>query len=222
MSRAERMQKMRNFWSAWRDEYNHLRENYTAEDGTTAPLPRAEIHRAWREFFSAHLGNEPESHWLFKGRRFTPWQHGDEDFNPFVSTLFSRGGGLLPVYVLHLLAQKPRYGNEIMIAINERTGGQWQANPGAIYPLMMQLENRGFITGEWEDPHKRTMRIYKMTPKGFEELDNLKAILIPKLNAASEVLDRLAMDLTEDSGKSMDPETITNKGGEDEHESKRI
>jgi len=216
------MQKMRNFWSAWRDEYNHLRENYTAEDGAPAPLPRAEIHRAWREFFRAHLGNEPESHWLFKGRRFTPWQQGNEDFNPFVSTLLSRGGGLLPVYVLHLLAQKPRYGNEIMTTINGRTGGQWQANPGAIYPLMMQLENRGFISGEWEDPHKRTTRIYKMPPKGLEELENLKAILIPKLNAASEVLASLAADLVEKPKEDMNLETITNKGDEDEHESKRI
>ena len=211
MSRKERMQKMRNFWYAWRDERSHLRESYTAEDGTPATMPRAEIRRAWREFFRAHLGDNPESHWLFRGRRFTPWQQGDDNFNPFVSALFSRGGGLLPIYVLHLLAQKPRYGNEIMSAISVRTEGQWQANPGAIYPLMMQLENRGFVTGEWEDPRKRTTRIYSITPAGRDELANLKTILIPKLNAASEVLARLAEDLMEE------PSNIENnltKGGD--------
>lgn len=215
MSRREHIRKVRNFWRAWRDEYNHLQENYTTENGRHAAPPRAEVRHAWREFFRAHLGNAPENHWLFKGRRFTPWQQGDEDFNPFVSSLLSRGSGLLPVYVLHLLAQKPRYGNEIMTIISMRTGSQWQANPGAIYPLMMQLENRGFITGEWEDPRKRTTRIYSITPEGVDELENLKTILVPKLDAAREVLVRLTADLTDESLEGANPEDIIKKGGEE-------
>ena len=100
----------------------------------------------------------------------------------------SLGGGLLPVLVLQLIAEEPRYGNEVMKLIRERTAGQWTANPGAIYPLLTQLEEEGFISGDWEDTRKRTMRIYQITPEGEEELARLKDIIRPKLSEAISVL----------------------------------
>jgi DNA-binding PadR family transcriptional regulator len=145
------------------------------------------------------MGDWPEEHWAFGGRRFKPWHQGIASFNPFVASLLSKGGGLLPLYVLHLLSQQPRYGNEIMDLLAERTGGQWVANPGAIYPLMSMLEERGLVKGEWEDPEKRTVRIYSLTGDGQQELDRLKAIVRPKLGEAVRVLQKLARDLGSDA-----------------------
>jgi DNA-binding PadR family transcriptional regulator len=116
--------------------------------------------------------------------------------------MLSKGGGLLPLYVLQLLCEGPRYGNEIMELITERTGGQWVANPGAIYPLMTVLEEQGFIVGEWEDPRKRTVRIYRLTEDGEAELARLKAIVKPKLMEAIEVLQKIARDLNGDDGET--------------------
>jgi DNA-binding PadR family transcriptional regulator len=149
----------------------------------------------WRKLFEQFLGQPPENHWMFGGRRFQPWQVGEWFFNPFVAMALSKGGGLLPLYVLHLLDEQPRYGNELMSLINERTEGGWGTNPGAIYPLLTELEQQGFISGEWEDPDKRTVRRYRITDGGREELDRLKAVMRPKLREALEVLRDMLDDL---------------------------
>ncbi|MCZ7542043.1 MAG: PadR family transcriptional regulator [Anaerolineae bacterium] len=150
---------------------------------------------AWRDFFREFLGTPLPSHWVFGGRRFKPWHMGEMAFNPFVATMLSKGGGLLPLYVLHLLSREERYGNELMQEIAERTHHRWAANPGAIYPLLTVLEESGFIEGEWEDPDKRTVRRYRITPAGAEELARIKAVMRPRLKEAIEVMRDMVEDL---------------------------
>jgi DNA-binding PadR family transcriptional regulator len=156
---------------------------------------------AWREMFAQFLGQPPEQHWMFGGRRFKPWQMGEAFFNPFVAIVLSKGGGLLPLYVLHLLDQQPRYGNELMSLIEKRTAGGWATNPGAIYPLLDDLEEQRLIAGEWADPDKRTVRRYTITDEGRDELDRLKAVMRPKLREALEVLKDMLEDLETDEGE---------------------
>jgi PadR family transcriptional regulator, regulatory protein PadR len=183
----------RNFWHEWRDE-RHYRGDGESEFPVGQALSPKEMV-AWREFFHKSFGNWPEEHWLVGGRRFSPWHQGLESFNPFVANLLSKGGGLLPLYVLHLVAQKPRYGNEIMELLAQRTNGQWVANPGAIYPLLSLLEQEGFINGEWEDPDKRTIRIYTITAAGQEEVLRIEALIAPKIEETVQVLQALLADL---------------------------
>ena len=205
--RAHRRQH-RDFWHDWREERQRLWQEVDgpqSEKGQQrhdAP-PFSPRKRAghWRAFFHDFMGDWPEDHWAFSGRRFNPWRQGKDDFNPFVASLLSKGGGLLPIYVLHLLAQQPRYGNEIMERITERTGGQWVANPGAIYPLMTMLEEQRLIEGEWDDPRKRTVRIYRLTEVGQQELARLIAVVLPKLQEAVEVMQGLADDLNGDENE---------------------
>jgi PadR family transcriptional regulator PadR len=153
---------------------------------------------AWREFFHEHTGRWPEDHWAFGGRRFKPWHQGIDAYNPFIASLLSKGGGLLPLIVLDVLADAPRYGNEIMDRIAERTGGHWIANPGAIYPLMTALEAEGFVEGEWEGPDKRTVRIYRLTEAGEAELARMRTIVRPRLEEAVTVLQNLIEGLGAD------------------------
>lgn len=134
---------------------------------------------------------------MFGGRRFRPWQVGESIFNPFVAAALSKGGGLLPLYVLHLLDQGPRYGNELMSLIAERTSGSWGNNPGAIYPLLTEMEEQQLVAGEWEDPDRRTIRRYTITEAGRDELDRLKAVMRPKLREALDVLKDVLDDLEE-------------------------
>jgi DNA-binding PadR family transcriptional regulator len=181
-----------NFWREWRDERHHHGQDWDFAVGQAlSPKEMA----AWREFFHKSFGNWPEEHWIFGGRRFSPWHQGMDSFNPFVASLLSKGGGLLPLYVLDLVAQKPRYGNEIMDLLGERTNGQWVSNPGAIYPLLTLLEREGFITGEWEDPDKRTVRVYTVTPAGHAEVTRIKTIVSPKIEETINVLKELLQDL---------------------------
>ena len=183
----------RDFWRAWREERRRCWHCDQTEAGPPEPPP--EVAHAWREFFHRFMGAWPEDHWAFGGRRFSPWHQGIDSFNPFLAAMLSKGGGLLPLVVLNLLAGEPRYGNEIMTLITERTGGQWVANPGAVYPLMALMEERGFVDGEWDDPIRRTVRIYRLTDAGRHELARLKAIVRPKLVETVEVLQALIDDL---------------------------
>jgi DNA-binding PadR family transcriptional regulator len=144
------------------------------------------------------MGVWPEEHWLFGSRRYMPWHKGRERFNPFVANLMSKSGGLLPVLVLQLLAEQPRYGNELMGLIRERTGGQWVANPGAVYPLLTLLEEEALVQGSWDDPVKRTMRVYELTPEGALELERLTAVMRPKLEEALTVLSDLIAGMDKD------------------------
>ena len=199
----ERVGDRGGFWPEW--------EDWEEEEWPQGPPPpRGRGRRAremrgehWRQHFNDYMGANPEEHWLFGGRRFRPWHHGKPGFNPFVANLMSMGGGLLPVLVLQLIADEPRYGNELMKSIRRRTAGQWVANPGAIYPLLTQLEEEGFISGEWDDERKRTTRIYEITPAGEEELVRLKEIIRPKLSEAIEVLQNLDNGL---NGRERDSE----------------
>lgn len=184
--------KRRNrFWQMW------------AEAQETAGEDVDEIgfdhRRAWRGHFVDFFGVAQEKHWLFSGRRFKPWVSGRCGpagmFNPFVAMLMSKGGGLLSLLVFHLLAEKPRYGNDIMREIEDRTHGRWGSNPGAVYPLLNAMQESGFVHGEWEDPEKRTRRIYNLTPTGRKELERLKEVMRPKLEEAIDVLRHLNDEL---------------------------
>lgn len=196
--RGRHPRRGRDFWHAMREERRRQwgdPDDSGNDSRIRPPFPPHRRARFWREFFHEFTGSWPEDHWALGGRRFNPWRQGKDEFNPFVAALLSRGGGLLPLYVMHLLGKRPRYGNEIMDRIRETTAGQWMANPGAIYPLMTTLEKQGLVSGEWEDPNKRTTRVYELTEDGREEMGRLKAIMHPKLVEAIEVLQQMAEDL---------------------------
>ena len=192
----------RDFWGEWRDE-RHGRGHGTEIQVGQALSPQE--MEGWRQFFFKTFGSWPEDHWIFGGRRFSPWHQGMDSFNPFLANLLSKGGGLLPLYVLQLVARKPRYGNEIMDLLAEHTNGQWVSNPGAIYPLLTLLEHEGFISGEWEDPEKRTIRVYTITSAGQEEVSRIKTIVLPKVDETIQVLQDLLQDLSRETAGEQEP-----------------
>jgi DNA-binding PadR family transcriptional regulator len=199
--RRKAREEFRDFWCAWREQRHAFKHGFKHSPADNPDLkdqngmpdnPDFQNHEgpadAWREFFHNFMGSWPEKHWIFGGRRFSPWWQGMDSFNPLVASLLSKGGGLLPMYILHLISQKPRYGNEIMEILAEDTGGQWMSNPGAVYPLLALLERQGFIEGKWEDPQKRSIRIYSITKTGEEELAKIKAVMAPKIAETIKVL----------------------------------
>jgi len=158
----------------------------------------------WRKHIRDMLEGEPGEHWFFRGRRFMGWWTGPGRINPLVGLLLSKGGGVLPVLVLHLLAQGPRYGNDIMREIQLRSKGTWASNPGAVYPLLRLLEHQGLVTGAWEDEAKRTRRVYQLTQEGKKEYAYLKDLMKPGLQEAIEVMRALFAELYAD-GAPVEP-----------------
>lgn len=105
---------------------------------------------------------------------------------PSLARLLSKK--LFRLCVLFLLSQKPRYGSEILSWL-EGHSPLWSASPGAVYPLLKKLEEEKMIVGRWEKGVKRPRRVYKITPKGLNELQGLRESVVPYLEVAVDSLE---------------------------------
>jgi DNA-binding PadR family transcriptional regulator len=75
-----------------------------------------------------------------------------------------RGGrlfdyGELRLLTLAMTAEQPRYGYELMKAIEERMGGSYSPSPGVIYPTLSWLEDMGYTTAEAQEAGRKRYRI---------------------------------------------------------------
>ncbi len=90
--------------------------------------------------------------------------------------------GDLRYLLLHLIAEKPRHGYELIKAIEERVGGMYSPSPGVIYPTLTLLEELGYIRPAEGDGSKKA---YGITEEGT-------AFLAANRSAVEQVLQRLA------------------------------
>lgn len=109
---------------------------------------------------------------------------------------------VLPVLVLHLLEERPDHGLALMQRIEAMCGGLLAVNTNTVYPLLRRLEERGFVTGQWEHPTKRSRRLYHITPAGRERLTRIKANMLPYLQMLSDSVERLRRELYEEPNVS--------------------
>jgi len=96
--------------------------------------------------------------------------------------LFAHGD--LHLVVLHLVAEKPRHGYEIIKAIAAMVGGSYSPSPGTIYPALAMLEDQGFVTVEAGDGNRK---LYRITPEGLAYLAanrGMVALLLERMAAA--------------------------------------
>jgi PadR family transcriptional regulator len=106
-----------------------------------------------------------------------------------------RRSGLLPVLVLHFIAEAPSYGNQLMERIENLSGGALAVNPNTMYPLLRSLEARALVRGEWEHPERRSRRFYRITPAGRDELERLTAELGPRLDAIAAAVELIRREV---------------------------
>jgi PadR family transcriptional regulator, regulatory protein PadR len=120
----------------------------------------------------------------------TPVRRGQD---PFTGGLRRRE--VLPLLVLHLIAQGPSYGNQLMERIGAMTAGVLSVNPNTMYPLLRQLEERGLIKGEWEHPERRTRRYYSLTGDGRAEYERLVEEVRPFLDSVRTSIDEIVREV---------------------------
>ena len=113
--------------------------------------------------------------------------------DPFTGGLRRRD--VLPLLVLHYIAQGPSYGNQLMERIAQMTAGVLSVNPNTMYPLLRQLESRGLIEGEWEHPERRTRRFYTLTDAGRAEYDRLVEEVRPFLDSVQSSIDEIVREV---------------------------
>ena len=102
---------------------------------------------------------------------------------------------VLPLLVLHLIAEAPSYGNQLMERIAGMTAGVLSVNPNTMYPLLRELERRGLIEGSWEHPERRTRRYYSLTDAGREEYERLVEEVRPFLDSVRTSIDEIVREV---------------------------
>jgi PadR family transcriptional regulator PadR len=113
--------------------------------------------------------------------------------DPFTGELRRRA--VLPLLVLHLMAESPSYGNQLIERIGQMTAGVLSVNPNTMYPLLRQLEWRGLISGEWEHPERRSRRYYSLTADGRAEYERLVQEVRPFLDSVKASIDEIVNEV---------------------------
>jgi PadR family transcriptional regulator, regulatory protein PadR len=81
--------------------------------------------------------------------------------------------GILELSILALIAQAPRYGYELVSALQ-----RWEplaTTEGTLYPLLRRLQREGKVEASWEESAAGPPRkYYRLTPLGNDLLERMK------------------------------------------------
>ena len=79
--------------------------------------------------------------------------------------------GTLDLLILKTLTREPMHGWGIAQAIRQRTGGVFDVNQGSLYPALMRMKRRGWVSAEWRtSENNRRARYYALTATGRRQL----------------------------------------------------
>jgi DNA-binding PadR family transcriptional regulator len=122
------------------------------------------------------------------GRRFSRKDH--DTSHGFGRRSHGRGGhglgrffahGDLRLVILHLIAEKPRHGYDLIKAIEDGVAGAYSPSPGVIYPTLTLLEELGYVTATAEGVKK----LHEITTEG-------RAFLEANRNALDTLIQRMS------------------------------
>jgi DNA-binding PadR family transcriptional regulator len=71
--------------------------------------------------------------------------------------------------LLALLTEGPKYGLQLRLEFEERTGEVWPLNVGQVYTTLQRLERDGFVESE-DDGDEGPQKAFRITPAGEDEL----------------------------------------------------
>lgn len=85
--------------------------------------------------------------------------------------------GTLDLMILQTLATLgPQHGYAVAARLEQVSGGTLQLNMGTLYPGLVRLEARGWISASWaQTESNRRARFYDLTAKGRKQLDKERA-----------------------------------------------
>jgi DNA-binding PadR family transcriptional regulator len=115
---------------------------------------RHEPHRGARDDFGRGRRERHERH------------HGGGFAGRDSERVFEHGD--LRLVIMALLKEKPRYGYEIIKALEERVGGGYSPSPGVVYPTLTLLEEVGHATVSDEHSGRR---LYTLSAEGLGFLE---------------------------------------------------
>ncbi len=78
--------------------------------------------------------------------------------------------GHLDGLVLGALADAPAHGYAVIVALRERSDGEFDLAEGTVYPALHRLESDGFLSATFVEVHGRRRKVYALTATGRREL----------------------------------------------------
>lgn len=97
--------------------------------------------------------------------------------------------GMLPLYLLITLRERPLHGTELIKSLSEMSGHNWKPSPGSVYPVLRRLEKEGLLAGRWRRSQGAPQRVYKLTEEGKRSLPRLREELVKQLKLARDLID---------------------------------
>jgi len=82
--------------------------------------------------------------------------------------------GDLRYVLLQLIAERPRYGYDLIKTIEDQFGGMYSPSPGVVYPTLTLLEELGYVRAE---SGGNTKRLYSVTAEGENFLTANRALV---------------------------------------------
>lgn len=79
--------------------------------------------------------------------------------------------GYTKLAVLMFLNRNALTGYTIMKEIEDETFGFWKLTSGGVYPVLKELEEKGYIKGRWKAKGERRKKIYEITDEGKQMLE---------------------------------------------------
>jgi PadR family transcriptional regulator PadR len=92
--------------------------------------------------------------------------------------------GLLDLVVLGLLKENSIHGYGIITSIRRNFGVYF--GPSTVYPLLGDLETKGYIKSEWDLTHDRPRKVYSLTTEGHSLLNGTEESLYQICNRLNE------------------------------------
>ena len=79
--------------------------------------------------------------------------------------------GTVRLLVLRLLDREPMYGYQMIQHLRDRSEGYFRVGEGALYPLLHEMDEQGFLRAKWHAQEGRpARRYYHLTARGKKEL----------------------------------------------------
>jgi PadR family transcriptional regulator PadR len=92
--------------------------------------------------------------------------------------------GLLDLVVLGLLKEKSIHGYGVITSIRRNFGVYF--GPSTVYPLLSDLETKGYIKSQWDLTHDRPRKVYSITTEGHSLLNGTEESLYQICNRLNE------------------------------------
>jgi PadR family transcriptional regulator PadR len=80
--------------------------------------------------------------------------------------------GMLDLMILRILTREPLHGYGISQRIAVLSHGNFQVNPGSLFPSLYRLEQDGKLKAEWRaSENNRNAKYYRLTAAGRRQLE---------------------------------------------------